>query len=144
MGKRGWILALSFLAATASCVAKPSTVVVSIGSVKVNVEIADTDAERMKGLMFRKAVPEGTGMLFVFEKDEKLSFWMKNTEVPLSIAYITSDGTVSQILDMQPFSLAPVPSERYVRFALEVPQGWFAKVGVKVGDKVEIPQKWRS
>jgi uncharacterized membrane protein (UPF0127 family) len=106
--------------------------------------VADSDAERTKGLMFRKSVPEGTGMLFVFERDEKLSFWMKNTEVALSIAYITSEGRVSQILDMEPLSLAPVRSDSYVRYALEVPRGWFAKAGIKPGDLLELPKGFGS
>jgi uncharacterized protein len=134
---------LMILLVAESCAAKPKIYDLSIGTAKIKAEIAGTDAEREKGLMFRKTVPEGTGMLFVFDKDEKLSFWMKNTEVPLSIAYITSEGTVSEILDMKPFSLAPVISQSYVRYALEAPQGWFLRVGVKAGDKLEIPAELR-
>jgi uncharacterized protein len=134
---------LVLVLASSACEAKPKTYELSIGGAKLVVEAAVTDAEREKGLMFRKSVPEGTGMLFVFERDQKLSFWMKNTEVPLSIAYITSDGTIREILDMKPFSLAPVNSEWYVRYALEAPQGWYARAGVKVGDKVGMPPELR-
>ena len=78
-------------------------------------------------------------MLFVFESDQRLTFWMKNTLVPLSIAYIASDGTIREILDMEPQSLASVPSQYSVRYALEVPKGWFARAGVRTGDRVAVP-----
>lgn len=112
----------------------------SVGSATMTAEIAKTPVEREKGLMFRKSLPDGRGMLFVFESDERLAFWMKNTLVPLSIAYIASDGTIREILDMEPGSLASVPSQHAVRYALEVPQGWFSRAGVRVGDMVGIPE----
>jgi hypothetical protein len=88
--------------------------------------------------MFRTALADGEGMIFVFDKDEAIAFWMKNTKLPLSLAYIASDGTIRQLVDLEPESLASVPSERSVRYALEVPRGWFSRVGVKVGDKVDL------
>ena len=105
--------------------------------VEVKAEIADTDESRQFGFMERKKIPDGTGMLFVFDRDQVLSFWMKNTPHPLSIAYIDSRGKIRNIYDMTPFSLASVVSTVSVRYALEVPQGWFEKVGIKVGDIVE-------
>ncbi len=116
----------------------------AVGSAEVLAEIARTPEEREKGLMFRKDLPDGKGMLFVFEVDERLAFWMKNTLVPLSIAYISSDGTIREILDMEPRSLAPVPSQFSVRYALEVPRGWFGRAGVRVGDRVVLPDSVRS
>jgi len=104
--------------------------------IPVQVEVADTDQSRVMGLMNRKSVPEGTGMLFVFDRDQVLTFWMKNTLVPLSIAYISSDGRIVDILDMEPESLKPVASSRSVRYALEVPQGYFSKVGIREGDRL--------
>ncbi len=104
--------------------------------IPVQVEVADTDQSRSRGLMYRKAVPEGTGMLFVFDRDQILTFWMKNTLVPLSIAYISSEGRIIDILDMEPESLKPVVSSRSVRYALEVPQGYFTKIGIQVGDRL--------
>ncbi len=116
----------------------------SIGPAEVTAEIARTPRERELGLMFRKELADGKGMLFVFDADERLSFWMKNTLVPLSIAYISSDGTIREILDMEPRSLAPVPSQYSVRYALEVPQGWFSRAGVRVGDRVILPDSVRT
>jgi uncharacterized membrane protein (UPF0127 family) len=107
-----------------------------IASVKA--EIARTDDERNKGLMYRKKLSDGEGMLFVYEKDEILSFWMKNTFVPLSIAFITSDGRIANIKDMYPHDLKSVTSERSVRYALEAPQGWFTRTGVEIGDVARI------
>lgn len=106
-------------------------------SVNVKAELAIKADERNYGFMNRKNIPDGTGMLFVFEKDQVLSFWMKNTPHPLSIAYIDSAGTIADILDMTPFSETSITSSRSVRYALEVPQGWFKKNGVGVGDKVK-------
>ena len=103
----------------------------------VDAELAVKEEERNYGFMNRKNIPDGTGMLFVFEKDQVLHFWMKNTPHPLSIAYIDSTGIISDILDMTPFSEASVPSSRHVRYALEVPQGWFKANGISTGDTVQ-------
>lgn len=108
-------------------------------TVTVKAEIADKEETRNYGFMNRKHIPDGTGMLFIFEYDQLLSFWMKNTPHPLSIAYIDARGQIRDIFDMTPFSLASVKSTVSVRYALEVPQGWFDKVGVKVGDIVSLP-----
>ena len=89
--------------------------------------------------MFRKTLAEGEGMLFLFDTDQMLDFWMKNTSLSLSIAWIGSDGVIKGISDLVPFSLASVSSERSVRYALEAPQGWFGRAGVKVGDQLELP-----
>lgn len=105
---------------------------------KVSAELAKTQEERNWGFMERKKIPNGTGMLFVFESDQVLSFWMKNTPSPLSIAYIDRYGVIVDLYDMKPFDEKSVVSTRSVRFALEVPQGWYKKNGVKVGDKVTV------
>ncbi len=106
--------------------------------ISVLAEIAIKPEDRNRGFMERKNIPQGTGMLFVFENDQILNFWMKNTPTPLSIAYISKDGKIKDILDMQPFSLADITSSGYVRYALEVPQGWFKKNGISVGDAIKI------
>lgn len=107
-------------------------------SVYIKAEIAEKPEERNRGFMFRKSIPDGTGMLFVFENDQVLSFWMKNTPHPLSIAYIDYKGQIRDIFDMKPFSEANITSTVSVRYALEVPQGWFGKAGIKTGDFLEL------
>ena len=105
----------------------------------VDAEIARTQEERNFGFMERKKIPDGTGMLFIFEFDQKLSFWMKNTPHPLSIAYIDSNGIIREIYDMTPFSLSSVESTVSVRYALEVPQGWFKNNNIQPGDRISLP-----
>ena len=87
--------------------------------------------------MERKNIPDGTGMLFIFDREQILSFWMKNTPHPLSIAYIDSRGKIRSMYDMTPFSLTPIKSTTSVRYALEVPQCWFRANNINVGDTVE-------
>ncbi|MBS7265900.1 MAG: DUF192 domain-containing protein [Treponema sp.] len=105
----------------------------------VKAEIAEKPEDRNHGFMGRKTIPDGTGMLFVFEKDQILSFWMKNTPHPLSIAYIDSKGKIRNIFDMTPYSTASIVSTVSVRYALEVPQGWYKKTGITEGDTVILP-----
>ena len=102
----------------------------------VSAEIAEKTEDRNHGFMERKTIPDGTGMLFIFERDQILSFWMKNTPHPLSIAYIDSKGKIRDIYDMTPYSLSSIISTVSVRYALEVPQGWYKKNGITVGDTV--------
>ena len=110
--------------------------------VEVQVEVADDVAEQAKGLMYRKALSEDRGMLFVYPDERELSFWMKNTLIPLSIAYIDSEGRIVDILDMKPLDDKPphYTSSEPVQYALEVNQGFFEKEGVKVGDHAELPE----
>ncbi|MDQ3834921.1 MAG: DUF192 domain-containing protein [Actinomycetota bacterium] len=116
------------------------TIINSVGErVPVQVEIADTDAERQQGLMGRTALAEDAGMLFVFDQEQQLSFWMKDTSIPLSIAFINGEGRIVDIQDMQPFDETPHLSAEPARYALEVNQGFFEERGVMIGDKVELP-----
>ncbi len=106
--------------------------------ITVAAEVADTFETRQHGFMEREKIPDGTGMMFIFDRDQILSFWMKNTPHPLSIAYIDSKGRIRDIFDMKPYNLSSVVSTVSVRYALEVPQGWFEKMGIKVGDTVNM------
>lgn len=145
--RRAFFLAAACLLVCAVASCKPQkfpvkTVTIRTASgndITVAAELAVTDEQRQRGFMERRSIPDGTGMLFVFENDQILHFWMKNTPHPLSIAYIDRDGTIRDIFDMTPFSLASVASTVSVRYALEVPQGWFAKAGVRAGDVVLFP-----
>ena len=108
-------------------------------SVEVEVEIADNDAERQRGLMERTELAENAGMLFVFEREQTLSFWMRNTLLPLSVAYIDSEGRIVDIQDMQPLDETSHPSVEPAQYALEVNQGFFDERGIEVGDEVDLP-----
>jgi len=109
--------------------------------VEVRVEVADTDPERARGLMGRTALAEDRGMLFVFEEEQVLSFWMKDTLIPLSIAYMDSEGRIVDIQDMKALDDDPphYTSAEPARYALEVNKGFFEERGVEVGDRAELP-----
>ncbi len=107
--------------------------------VELTVELARTAGERSRGLMFREELAEDGGMLFVYVEDTEAGFWMKDTLIPLSIAFIAADGTILDIQDMEPLSVdTHRPPEAY-RYGLEVNQGWFREHGLGRGDRVEIP-----
>lgn len=110
--------------------------------VEVRVEVADNAVEQAKGLMYRKELGEDRGMLFVYPDERVLSYWMKNTYIPLSIAYIDSEGRMVDILDMKPLDDRPphYESSEPVQYALEVNQGFFEREGVKEGDHAELPE----
>jgi uncharacterized membrane protein (UPF0127 family) len=111
--------------------------------VEVRVEVAADTVSRTRGLMERTELAEDAGMLFVFEEEQQLSFWMKDTLIPLSIAYISSGGEIIDIQDMEPLDETPHPSARPAQYALEVNQGFFEENGVGVGDRVELPKEAR-
>ncbi len=119
----------------------PTLTIINSGGerVEVEVEIADTDAERERGLMERTELAQDAGMLFVFEEEQQLAFFMRDTLIPLSIAYIDAEGTIVDIQDMQPLDETPVPSAAPAQYALEVNQGFFEARGIQVGDWVELP-----
>lgn len=104
----------------------------------LEVDLADTPKTRAQGLMGRRELAEGTGMFFRFEEPERLSFWMKKTPVPLSIAFFDADLKLINKEDMEPMSLEPHLSARPALYALEVPQGWFETHGVEVGDTLKL------
>lgn len=111
---------------------------------KIRVEVAQTEDEKARGLMFRESLGEDEGMLFVYEREEILTFWMKNTPIPLSIAFIDQRGTIVDIQDMEPFDLRAHASALPARYALEMNRNWFKKRGVKAGDLVNIPAAIRN
>ncbi|MFP4535461.1 MAG: DUF192 domain-containing protein [Spirochaetaceae bacterium] len=104
--------------------------------VTLEVEVADTPEGRTRGLMFRENLPENRGMLFVFPERSRRSFWMKNTLIPLSIAYIRDDWVILEIYEMEPESVEAVRSRNPVRYALEVNQGFFAEHGIEPGSRL--------
>jgi uncharacterized membrane protein (UPF0127 family) len=110
--------------------------------VEVRVEVADDLAEQAKGLMDRTTLGENRGMLFVYPVERELSFWMKNTQIPLSIAFIDSERRIIDIQDMKPLDDEPphYVSAEPAQYALEVNQGFFEKRDVRVGDRVALPE----
>ncbi|ADQ30734.1 DUF192 domain-containing protein [Borreliella burgdorferi] len=111
---------------------------IMINGVKFFVKIASNELDRAKGYMGAQKVEYGNGMLFVFKKDQNLSFWMENTPLLLEIAYIDSNGIIKEIYDLEPYSRANVNSLYKVRYALELPRGSFSKFQIKIGDKVHF------
>ncbi|MEX0801469.1 MAG: DUF192 domain-containing protein [Dehalococcoidia bacterium] len=116
-----------------------ATVVVADGESRseLEVEIADEPQERAPGLMFREELPEDAGMLFVFPGDTQVGFWMKDTTIPFSIAFIAAEGTILDVRDMEPLSEELTRAPGPYRYALEVNQGWFQRHGYGLGDRVE-------
>lgn len=109
----------------------------SINNHTISVEVADTDARRATGLMHRKTLGPDHGMLFVFPDDQPRCFWMKNTLIPLSIAFIDAQGAVVALDEMQPLSEATHCSGSNAKYALEMNRNWFRDHGVRVGDNIE-------
>ena len=105
---------------------------------KLNLIISNTDAARRKGLMNQAFLEKNTGMLFIWPSSKKQCMWMKNTSLPLSIAYLSSDGRILEIYDMVPFSEDSICSMKNVRMAVEVNQGWFARNKISIGDKINL------
>ena len=128
-------LALASTAAGAQDGPQPKleTIELTAGMHVIRAELAVTSAQQMVGMMFRKEMGANEGMLFANQDSSPRCFWMRNTLLPLSIAFIDDDGTIVNIADMQPLDETSHCSARPVRFALEVRQGWFAKRGIKAG-----------
>ena len=109
------------------------------GMHRIDAQVAVTPEQRQTGLMFRKDMPQHEGMIFVFDQPAKQCFWMKNTLIPLSAAFLSDDGTIVNIEDMKPLVLDGHCSIQPVRYVLEMNKGWFAKKGIKAGAKLQGP-----
>jgi uncharacterized membrane protein (UPF0127 family) len=116
---------------------KLPTVTARIGDKTYTLEVADNDADRQMGLMRRDAMAADRGMIFVFNREAPLAFWMKNTRIPLDIIYLRADGTVDSVKRMQPHDLKTVPSDGPAQYAIELNQGQAADV--KPGMKLKLP-----
>jgi hypothetical protein len=121
------------------CPANVEHVAVSVDGQELTVEVARTDAQRQHGLMGRTALGPREGMIFIFERDEHLSFWMKNTPTALSIAFLSAEGRILEIQDMEPFSEKIVRSRLSARHALEMRKGAFSDLGIQEGDVMSFP-----
>jgi Uncharacterized conserved protein len=119
------------------------TVDLVVGGAKLQAEVAEDEQSRAMGLMFRDSLSEDRGMLFIFDAPRQASFWMKNTKIPLSIAFLESDRVISEEESMRPYDEALIQSRSdKIRYAIEVNAGWFDRHKVKPGAKVEgIPSR---
>ena len=111
-------------------------IMIGAGMYQIEAQVAVSPRERETGLMFRKEMPQPEGMLFVFEEPGVQCFWMKNTILPLTAAFVADDGTIVNLADMKPQTTDSHCSTKPVRFVLEMNQGWFAKKGFKAGLKL--------
>ena len=109
---------------------------IRVGNHEISVEVAADPETRRRGLMEREGLPEDHGMLFIFPHERVLSFWMKNTPLPLSIAYADAEGRIVRIADLEPHSERGVSSGKPALYALEMERGWFERKGVLVGDSL--------
>ncbi|ASY38058.1 DUF192 domain-containing protein [Taylorella equigenitalis] len=131
-------LFLLFVGLISPVYADPAQKTLIINDSKLSVEIADTPSSQQLGLMHRETLDPNHGMLFVFEEPQNLCFWMKNTLIPLSIAYIDQNFKIIDILDMQPLDETPICAKQDAQYALEVNQGWFKLNNIKIGDLIGI------
>lgn len=138
--KKTALLAVALLAAASAFAQEPQMnlprVRLAAGMHQIDAQVAATPDQRQTGLMHRKEMPQHEGMLFVFEFAAQQCFWMKNTLLPLSVAFVADDGTIVNIDEMKPQTLDSHCSSKPVRYVLEMNQGWFAKKGIKPGTKL--------
>jgi uncharacterized membrane protein (UPF0127 family) len=134
------VLAVAFVAPAYAAGEAALEIVTKTGVRAFTVELATNDAERERGLMYRKELPEGRGMLFDFQHDRPVAFWMRNTYIPLDMIFIRGDGRILSIAEnTQPLSDGLIPSGGPVRAVLEVIGGTARKLGIAPGDRVESP-----
>ena len=134
-----WLVCLSYSALSQQAQTQLPRVVLQAGMFQIDAQVAATPAQREIGLMHRQEMPTHEGMVFVFEQASKQCFWMKNTLLPLTAAFVDEDGTIVNLADMKPQTLDPHCSDKPVRFVLEMNQGWFAKRSIKKGFKLKGP-----
>lgn len=117
---------------------KLPTIPLTVSGKTLSAEVADDEAEREQGMMFRKSMADGEAMLFVLDAPEHVAFWMRNTTIPLSVAYLSPTGMILEIYDLQPRDERPANSRfDTIAYAIEVPQGWFARNGILPGAPVK-------
>jgi len=122
--------------AQATAQTDPKTITLNLKSFQVQAEVADRPASRARGLMYRESLPDNQGMLFVFDTPSRQCMWMKNTPLPLSVAFIKADGRIANIAQMQPQTETIHCASEDVLYALEMTQGWFWSRAIKPGDSV--------
>jgi len=143
------LLLLCALAIASACKSDPQAAdsenkglpILDFGHAQVEIELAIDRTTQAKGLMYRHSMPEHQGMLFIFDRTKQMSFWMRNTHVPLDIGFFTADGVLREVYPLYPHDETSRKSIRSdLLYALEVNQGWFARHGVKPGDSFDPAQ----
>ncbi len=134
--KHAWLLSACLLWSAGQAQSLPITSL-NIGVHLIRAEVAISDEERGRGLMFRESMGENEGMVFRFANARQVCMWMKNTLIPLSVAFIGDDGRIINIEDMQPHSLDAHCADRPARYALEMNKGWFRKRNIRAGTPVD-------
>ena len=129
-------IALAFTAVAAQADVSFKTSHVKVAGHELKVEVAQTDPQREQGLMYRKSLGKNDGMLFVFDEPAYHAMWMKNTLIPLSVAFIDKNGEILNILDMEPQTLDTHMAAGPATYAIETNKGWFAEKKIKPGDRV--------
>jgi len=146
--KKMALCALVFCGCVSAQAASSPGYTLSIAGHTARVELALTNEERSRGLMFRESLDADAGMLFVFDRPGRYSFWMRNTLIPLSIAFINRDGIIVNIEEMEPLSETPVSPRGIVLYVLEMNAGWFARKEIQPGMRVvfdgEIQEKLKK
>jgi uncharacterized membrane protein (UPF0127 family) len=140
--RRSWLIAaLALVGLGLAHAQKPQTglprAALSIGMYRIDAQVATTSEQHATGLMFRTEMPQQEGMLFVFERPTQQCFWMKNTLIPLAVAFVADDGTIVNLDEMKAQTLNAHCSEKPVRYVLEMNTGWFSKKGLKAGNKLQ-------
>ncbi len=135
----GIVVLLIFLLGTSTAQSQPPLKIpLYINKKEIWVEVAKTPAERAKGLMGRKHLGQEEGMFFIFETEDYHAFWMKDTLIPLSIAFIDKSGLIVEIADMKPLSLDSHSPPKPILYTLEMKKGWFSTSGIKAGDVIRF------
>ena len=143
------LFAFLAIVATSALAQQPPLAMVELGAGMhvIRAEVADNFSSRMQGLMRRTSLPQNGGMLFVFDEESTHCMWMKNTLIPLSVAFLDARGAIINIADMEPHSEQSHCAARPARYALEMTQGWFAQRGIRAGaplrglDKLATPAR---
>ncbi|QOV88509.1 DUF192 domain-containing protein [Humisphaera borealis] len=127
-----------------AALSEPVRLPIKLGSETIRMEIAATDALRQRGLMYRTSLPQDAGMVFVFQREQELAFWMKDTRIPLDIVYLERSGRIVSIKHMAPYDINATPSEGFARYAIELNLGAAARLGLKRGDFIDLPEAVRN
>jgi uncharacterized membrane protein (UPF0127 family) len=138
---KGWLAATTLAAVCSVAHADLPEITLTLGGHKLTAEVAHTEATRSQGLMHRRMLPENRGMLFVFPRSDMHAMWMKNTYVPLSVAFLDAQGVIINIADMAPHTTEAHGAARPAKYALEMNLGWFRKRGIGPGARLEGIEK---